>query len=216
MAFPKNLPERLLQSIRTTYRRSTRQAMYALHALVADLAQTLADAWEEYVETYWPLDTAPGWILDLHWGQKYDVQRDGMSDADYRLFIRGAILLLASYGTRDQVLEILLLLLPPAASVEFTELFPKAWSVTITGVPLADQLPVINFLRRNPAVAGVRKTPARGFATAGEQGLAVAADPVVLTYDSISLGGVPIAAGFGSASIVVPTATAGWAHVAEI
>lgn len=216
MPFLRDLVGLIDQSLRSTYRKTATNAIRAYQTLQSQLAQAISDAYEEYLEEYYPLAVAPAWILNPHWGPKFDVPRNGLSDAEYRLYIQGQALLIESAGERDPILNIILLLLP-GASVEFNEFFPKAWTVTITGLPLATILPVVNFLRRNPPVDGARKTPAKGYATAGEQGLILAVDPVVLTYDSVSLGGVPIAAGFGTANpVVVPTPTAGWAHVAEI
>lgn len=138
----------------------------------------LAEAMVEYSEESWPLQTASGWVLDEHWGPYHNLQRNGLSDVDYRLVIRAKRLLNKSWGSADQALEILRLLLPTAV-LEFTPFYPKAWVVNITGVDIATTVPALNFMEKKPSPQG------GGFSVCGDNGIAIVSDPQALNYSSI-------------------------------
>lgn len=171
-----------------------------------------ADALEEYSSTSWPLATASGWVLDQHWGPYHDLERNGMTDADYRLYIHAKRRLNKSWGSADQALDIFGLLLP-TATLTFTPFYPKAWVVTITSVDMATSAPAVKFMTKKPSPQG------GGFSVAGDNGLAVIVDPVALNYSSVyGVIGVDyvVTGWYGSVYGVGGGAQAGHAHVAGI
>lgn len=117
MAFLSDLTARLTQTIQTLYRAVENNVMAALYQSGLELSDDIAEALVEYVETSYPLQTASGWVLDDHWGPKFNVPRNGLSDADYRLYIQAQALLILSAGRPDEILNILRILLPPAATL---------------------------------------------------------------------------------------------------
>lgn len=128
-----------MQAVLTLYRRAAANVMREWYRTLYRLSDSTALALEEYVEQSYPLDTASTWVLDQHWGPKFNVPRNGLNDADYRLFIKAQALLIVSAGRPDEILTILRLLLPTALPMLFTPLYPKAWIINIDGVPLTDE-----------------------------------------------------------------------------
>jgi hypothetical protein len=169
----------------------------------------LGEALVEESEVTWPLATASGFVLDNHWGPWHGLQRNGQTDADYRLYTQAKRMLMRSWGSADQCLEIFQFLLP-AATVTWTPFYPKNWIVTITGVSLAAAAPAVLFMTKMPSPVG------GGFSVCGDNGIAVIADPVVFSYSSVH-GAVPPSVGwYSSVYGASGSAEAGWAHVAAI
>lgn len=170
------------------------------------------EALEEFSSTSWPLDTASGWVLDQHWGPYHNLQRNGQSDADYRLYIHAKRLLNRSWGAADQALGIFQLLLP-AATLTFTPFYPKAWTITITGVTMAAAAPAILFMTKRPSPLG------GGFSVCGDNGIAVITDPECFNYSSVyGVMGVDyqVTGFFGSVYGPGGGVQAGYAHAAGI
>lgn len=187
---------------------------------ILNLAQVLplqfldacAEALVEYIETDWPLATAAGWVLDDHWGPYHNLQRNGLSDTDYRLFIRAKRLLNRSWGAADQALTIFRLLLP-TSTLAFTPWYPKAWTITITGVSMAVAAPAVNFMTKKPSPQG------GGFSVCGDNGTAVIVDPECFNYSSVyGVIGVDylVTGWFSSVYGAGGGVQAGYAHVAAI
>jgi hypothetical protein len=173
------------------------------------MLDALGEALVEQSEVTWPLATASGFVLDNHWGPWHGLARNGQTDADYRLYTHAKRMLMRSWGSADQALEIFQFLLP-AATVTWTPFYPKNWIVTITGVSLAAAAPAILFMTKQPSPQG------GGFSVCGDNGLAVIADPVVFSYSSV-YGPVPTSVGwYSSVYGASGSAEAGWAHVAAI
>ena len=168
----------------------------------------LAEAVQETAEVARPLATAASWVLDQHWGPWHSLQRNGQSDADYRLYIRAKRLLMRSWGSADQALEIFQMLLP-GATVTWTPAYPKAWTITITGVDMATAAPAVLFMTKLPSPLG------GGFSVCGDNGQAVIADADVFSFSSVH-GPVPTSAGWYSSVHGAVAGSAGWAHVAAI
>lgn len=200
--------ERLLPAIKTLYRRKSDNIIRLWYQMLYELGDTIGEALLEYRDNF-GLATAPGWLLDEHWGPKYDIpDRNGLNDADYRLYIQASILLITSNGRADEILTILRLLLPGATTIDFTPFYPKSWIVTVLGVDIATAELAFKFLSTGPSPEG------GGFATAGEVGLGVVADPEVLTYSSLH-GVVTIAGGWSSFYGPSGSTEAGYAHAEE-
>jgi len=168
----------------------------------------VGDALTEMMEVSRPLSTASGWVLDQHWGPWHNLQRNGQSDADYRRYTYAKRLLMRSWGAADQAIEIFKYLLP-AATVTWTPAYPKAWTITITGVSMADAAPAVLFMTKQPSPKG------GGFSVCGDNGAAVIADADVFSYSSVH-GPVPTSAGWYSSTHGAVAGEAGWAHVAAI
>lgn len=169
-------------------------------------------ALEEYSDTSWPLATASAWVLDEHWGPFHNLQRNGMSDADFRLYCQAKRLLNQSWGAADQVLEIIMLLLP-TATVTWTPWYPKAWDVTITGVPMSDSAAVLTFLEKKPSPDG------GGFSVCGDNGVGIIVDPDMFNYSSVyGVIGVDydVTGWFSSVYGAGGGTQAGYAHVGAI
>ena len=168
----------------------------------------VGDALTEMMEVSRPLATASGWVLDEHWGPWHNLQRNGQSDADYRRYTYARRLLMRSWGAADQAIEIFKYLLP-VATVTWTPAYPKAWTITITGVSMADAAPAVLFMTKQPSPKG------GGFSVCGDNGAAVIADADVFSYSSVH-GAVPTSAGWYSSTHGAVAGAAGWAHVAAI
>lgn len=174
--------------------------------------QALAEAVEQMAETDYPLPTAAAWVLDEHWGPLHNVQRNGATDARFRVFVRAKRLLNASWGAADQVLDILTLLLPAAGTI-FTPYYPKAWVIQLTGVAMADAAEVLAFLSKKPSPLG------GGFSVCGDNGFALVTDPECFNYSSVyGVIGVDylVTGFFGSVYGPGGGVQAGYAHVAAI
>ena len=172
----------------------------------------LAEAMQEYAEVNWPLDTAAGWVLDDHWGPYHNLQRNGLSDSDYRLYIHAKRLLNRSWGSADQALTIFRLLLP-TATLAFSPFYPKAWTINIGGVDMATAQAALSFMEKKPSPAG------GGFSVCGDNGQAIVVDPECFNYSSVygTIGVDYVVTGWFS-SVYGPGGgvQAGYAHVAAI
>ncbi len=192
-----------------------RQATNVLNLLV-NLGYAALDAQgealTEMMETSWPLTTASGWVLDEHWGPYHDLQRNGQSDADYRLYIRAKRLLNRSWGSADQALAIFKLLLP-TADLSFVPYYPKAWVINITGVDMATAAPAVLFMTKKPSPQG------GGFSVCGDNGFSIVVDPECFNYSSVygTLGvEYDVTGWFGSVYGAGGGTQAGYAHVQQI
>lgn len=191
---------------------TSRNILNLATVLTYQFLDALADAIYEQAEVSWPLATASGWVLDEHWGPYHGIQRNGMADGDYRLYIRAKRLLNRSWGSADQALEIFRLLLP-AATLTFTPFYPKAWIINITGVDMATAAPAVNFMTKKPSPLG------GGFSVCGDNGVAVIVDPESLNFSSIyGVMGVDydVTGWYGSIYGAGGGAQTGWAHVQGI
>lgn len=174
--------------------------------------QALAEAVKQMDETDYPLPTAAAWVLDQHWGPMHNVQRNGATDARFRVFVQAKRLLNASWGAADQVLDILFLLLPAAGTV-FTTYYPKAWTIQLLGVDMAQAAEVLAFLSKKPSPLG------GGFSVCGDNGFAIVIDPECFNYSSVyGVIGVDyvVTGWFGSVYGPGGGVQAGYAHVAQI
>lgn len=174
--------------------------------------QALTQALDEMATTDYPLATAAGWVLDEHWGPMHNVQRNGGTDAEFRVFVQAKRLLNVSWGAADQALNIIALLLPAAGTI-FTPYYPKAWTIAITGVPMADTAEVLAFLSKKPSPLG------GGFSVCGDNGFALVTDPDCFNYSSVyGVLGVDydVTGFFGSVYGAGGGTQAGYAHVAAI
>ena len=197
-----------LQPLVPTVWRRVADNLYNISFLVMNQGMdAVAQALHEYIEA-WPIDTAPGWVLDTHWGPYHNLQRNGLSDADYRVFIHAKRLLNKSWGAGDQALEIFHLLLP-TAFLSFTYAAPKSWTINILGVDMAQAAPAIAFMEKGPSPEG------GGFSAAGDNGNAVISDGKVFSFNSVH-GVAPPSIGWYSSVHGAVGDTAGWAHVAKI
>lgn len=170
--------------------------------------QALAEAVDQMAETDYPLPTAAGWVLDQHWGPMHNVQRNGATDARFRVFVQAKRLLNASWGAADQVLDILTLLLPAAGTI-FTPYYPKAWIIQLTGVNMSQAAEVLAFLSKKPSPLG------GGFSVCGDNGFGLVTDPQCFNYSSV-YGAVTVTGFFGSVYGPGGGVQAGYAHVAQI
>ena len=170
------------------------------------------EALEEFSSTSWPLDTASGWVLDRHWGPYHNMQRNGLSDADFRLYLHAKRLLNKSWGAADQALGIFRLLLP-MSTLSFTPYYPKAWIINIGNVDLATAAGALKFMEKRPSPLG------GGFSVCGDNGLAVVTDKHAFNYSSVyGVNGVDyeVTGWFGSVYGAGGGDQAGYAHVQQI
>lgn len=199
--------ETLAPWVPTVLRRSATNLINLAHLVQFEAMDAVAEALEEFSDE-WPIATAPGWLLDSHWLPYHNLQRNGLDDAEVRQFIHAKRLLNKSWGAGDQILDILAVLLPGAGLV-FSYFAPKAWTVDITGVTMAEAAQALAFVRKNPSPQG------GGFSAAGDNGMAIVADKEVLTFSS-TYGAVDIAGWFSSVYGPSGSDEAGWAHVAKV
>lgn len=100
--------------------------------------QKLEDAaWE--VILYRTLNTNPATGTAYAVGVQLDIigrivgrPRQGLSDSDYLIAIRGQIRINRSCGTPNDIIEVAILSLPPGYDFDYTELYPAAILVSIT------------------------------------------------------------------------------------
>jgi hypothetical protein len=202
--------DRYKDMIRTQWRRSDTNKIAAFLRLMADGGEATAKAIGQLLDSSFPLQTASGWILDTHWGPFYATQRNGFTDAKYRLFLLAKRRLNSASGNVDQLLVILRELLPAATSILWTPFYPKQWVVTVSGVPLDETASVFTFLAKHPSPIG------GGYSVAGDLGIGVAGDTFVLTFADVD-DEVPLSAWFADADgDPVGSPTAGWAHVEQL
>lgn len=200
----------LLGKIPTLFRRVQRNLFAEWHRILYEIADVRAEALEQFISTSWPLNTASGWVLDQHWGPYHDIERNGMDDDTFRLYVRAKRMLNHSWGAADQGLKILRFLLGPVPTLVFTFWGNKHWTIEIGGVDMADTAQALEFMRKRPSPQG------GGFSVAGDNGMAKTWDGEVMAFSSL-VGPVPIT-GFFSSSTGIPSggAEAGWAHVVPI
>lgn len=200
--------EDLLPLVPTVFRRKATNLINLTILAYDEAMDAVAESLDEYLQA-WPIDTAPGWLLDSHWGPYHNLARNGLSDADYRIYIHAKRLLNKSWGAGDQALEIFHLLLP-TADLSFTYSPPKAWTINITGVDMATAAPAVLFMQKGPSPVG------GGFSAAGDNANAVVSDPVVFSFNSVH-GLLPPSVGwYSSVYGASGGAEAGWAHVEKI
>lgn len=208
MAIFRRYVEDLLPLVPTVWRRKATNvfnlAFEVMHMGLDAVAQSL----EEYVES-WPIDTAPTWVLDLHWGPYHNLARNGMSDATYRLYIHAKRRLNRSWGSATQALDIFALLLKDA-QLSFTYAAPKSWTINISGVDMATAAPAVLFMQKNPSPLG------GGFSVAGDNGNAVIADIDVFSFNSVHDVVPPSAGWYSSVYGASGGVEAGWAHVVKV
>lgn len=211
MAIFRRFVDNLLPLVPTVLRRQATNIINLAHRVAFEAQDAIAQALQEYVDA-WDIDNAPGWLLDQHWLPYHNLQRNGLSDADCRVFIHAKRLLNKSWGSGDQALEIFQMLLP-TATLTFSYAPPKSWVVNITGVDMADTLLALAFMEKKPSPIG------GGFSVAGDNGVAVVVDKNAFNYSSVYgvIGVDYVVTGFFS-SVYGPSGglEAGWAHVAKI
>ena len=211
MAIFRRFVDDLLPLVPTVLRRKATNIINLAHRVAFEAQDAIAQALQEYVDA-WDIDNAPGWLLDQHWLPYHNLQRNGLSDADCRVFIHAKRLLNKSWGSGDQALEIFQMLLP-TATLTFSYAPPKSWVVNITGVDMADTLLALAFMEKKPSPIG------GGFSVAGDNGVAVVVDKNAFNYSSVYgvIGVDYVVTGFFS-SVYGPSGglEAGWAHVAKI
>lgn len=212
MAIFRGYADRLVEKLPTVYKKIRNNVVRLLYETTGEGLDTVARALQAYGDTSWPLATASAWVLDQHWGPYLNVARGGLSDADFRLYLRAKKLLNRSWGAADQALTILQMLLP-AADLQFNYWPAKAWEIVITGVDMATAGPALAFMRKNPSPQG------GGFSVAGDNGYATIIDPETFNYGSVyGVMGVDyqVTGWFGSVYGAGGGVQAGYAHVAPI
>ncbi len=208
MAIFRRFVEDVFPLVPTVLRRMRLNVINITYETFYTAQDAVAQALEEYVDA-WPIDTAPGWVLDIHWGPYHNLARNGMSDADYRLYIHAKRMLNISWGSANQALSIFALLLP-AAGLTFSYFAPKSWVINITGVTMAQAAPAVLFMTKRPTPEG------GGFSVAGDNGTAVIADADVFSFNSIYNVVPPSDGWYSSIYGASGGVEAGWAHVAMI
>ena len=199
--------EDLLPLVPTIWRRKADNLFNITFNVFDQAMDSVAEALSEYIEA-WPIDTAPGWLLDSHWGPYHNILRNGLDDATFRIYIHAKRLLNKSWGAGDQALEIFHLLLP-TADLSFSYSPPKAYAINISGIDMIDTLDALKFMTKGPSPEG------GGFSAAGDNGTAVIADKIVFSFNSV-YGVAPPSIGWYSSFHGAVADTAGWAHVVAI
>ncbi len=199
--------EDLLPLVPTIWRRKADNLFNITFNVFDQEMDSVAEALSEYIEA-WPIDTAPGWLLDAHWGPYHNILRNGLDDATFRIYIHAKRLLNKSWGAGDQALEIFHLLLP-TADLSFSYSPPKAYTINISGIDMVDTLDALKFMEKGPSPEG------GGFSAAGDNGTAVIADKIVFSFNSV-YGVAPPSIGWYSSVHGAVADTAGWAHVVAI
>lgn len=208
MAIFRRFVEDVFPLVPTVLRRVATNLMNITYKVYFQGHDAVAEALEEYVVA-WPIDTAPGWVLDTHWGPYHSLQRNGMTDADYRTYIHAKRMLNVSWGAGDQALKIFKRLLP-TAGLTFSYFAPKSWVIDITGVDMAEAAAALKFMTKRPSPEG------GGFSVAGDNGLAVVADKKVFSYSTVYGPAPPSAGWFSSVYGASGGDEAGWAHLTQI
>lgn len=209
MAIFRAYVEDLWPKVPTLLRRFSRNIINITAQQMFAAQDVIAEALEDFIDTRWPIATASRWIIDEHWLPYHNLQRNGTTDEEARLYIRAKRVLNRSWGSADQALEIFTILLPPAAALTFSYFAPKSWVVNITGVTMAEAALAVAFMRKNPSPQG------GGFSVAGDNGVAVVVDAESLNFSSIH-GAVTITGFYGSIHGVGGGAQTGWAHAVGI
>ena len=84
--------EDLLPLVPTIWRRKADNLFNITFNVFDQAMDSVAEALSEYIEA-WPIDTAPGWLLDAHWGPYHNILRNGLDDATFRIYIHAKRLL---------------------------------------------------------------------------------------------------------------------------
>ncbi len=200
---------RYFEAVPTILRRKADNVIRMWVKVLTEGATASAEALSEFVDTSYPLQTATSWVLDEHWGPLYGIQRNGLSDADLRMFLLAKRRLNRSTGNVDGLLVMLRELLPGASSITWTPYYPKEWEVQVSGVPVADSGLVFEFIRKRPSPEG------GGYSVAGDLGIGIAFDPVVMSFSSV-LGAGTVTGSWPSIYGASGSAEAGWAHAVPI
>lgn len=208
MAIFRSYVEDLIPLLPTIWRKKADNILRLTLQVYYGAQDAVAQALEEYIDA-WPIDTAAGWVLDDHWLPYHNLPRNGLTDAQARVFIHAKRLLNKSWGSGEQALQIFRVLLPPAAAMTFSYLAPKSWTVNITGVTLAETAKAITFMTKKPSPEG------GGFSVCGDNGVAVVSDLEVFSYSSVH-GAVTVAGFYGSVYGAGGGVQAGFAHAAGI
>lgn len=200
---------RYFEAVPTVLRRKADNVIRMWIKVLTEGATASAQALSEFVDTSYPLQTASAWVLDQHWGPLYGIQRNGLTDAVLRQFLLSKRRLNRSTGNVDGLLVMLRELLPGASSITWTPYYPKEWEVVVAGVPLADSGLVFEFIRKRPSPQG------GGYSVAGDLGVGIAFDPVVMSFSSIH-GAATVTGSWSSIHGASGSAEAGWAHAVPI
>lgn len=209
MAVFRDYTARLLHLVPTILRRRADNVLYLWHRVLYEGAEKVAEALQEFGDVSYPLDTASGWVLDEHHGPYQNLQRNGMDDATYRLYIRAKRMLNHSWGAADQALVILRFLLGPKPTLDFTFWGNKHWEIAIGDADLAETAQALEFMRKRPSPEG------GGFSVAGDNGWGKTWDANVMCFSSIQ-GPVSITGSWSSIQGPSGGLEAGWAHVVPI
>lgn len=208
MPFFRRFVDDLMDRVPTLFRRVPKNVFLLWHQIAYEAADAKAAAFDEYITTSWPLNTASGWVLDQHWGPYHNIERNGMNDADFRLYVRAKRMLNYSWGAADQALKILRFLLP-LSTLEFTPWGGKHWEIAIGDAQLADTEQALEFMRKKPSPQG------GGFSVCGDNGWAKTWDKNVMAFSSL-VGPVDVEGFFSSLQGPSGGDEAGWAHVVPI
>lgn len=208
MAIFRSYVEDLIPLLPTVLRKKADNILRLALQVYYEAQDAVAEALAEYIDA-WPIDTAPGWVLDEHWLPYHNLQRNGSTDAEARTYIHAKRMLNKSWGSGEQALQLFRMLLPPAAVLTFSYFAPKAWVVNITGVTMAQSASAISFMTKKPSPEG------GGFSVCGDNGVAVIVDAEVFSYSSVH--GVIASDGFFSSIHGASGGIeAGWAHAAGV
>ena len=200
---------RYLDGLKTLLRRRADNVVRLWVQTLTEGATANGEAYQEFVDTSYPLQTASGWVLDQHWGPLYNLDRNGLTDAEFRLYGLAKRQLNIASGNVDDLLSILRGLLPGAAPIVWTPYYPKTWEVVISGVPLATAGLVLEFLRKRPSPEG------GGYSVCGDNGVGIAFDAIVMSFSSVH-GAATVTGSFSSTHGASGSAEAGWAHAVPI
>ena len=200
---------RYLDGVKTLLRRRADNIVRLWVQTLTEGATANGEAYQEFVDTSYPLQTASGWVLDQHWGPLYNLDRNGLTDAEFRLYGLAKRQLNIASGNVDDLLSILRGLLPGAAPIIWTPYYPKTWEVVISGVPLATAGLVLEFLRKRPSPEG------GGYSVCGDNGVGIAFDAAVMSFSSTH-GAATVTGSFSSVHGASGSAEAGWAHAVPI
>lgn len=186
----------LLSTVRAVFRRAG-NGVYVIQQTFYDGLQ-LVDAMLEQVATKRNVVDCPGYYLDSHFGPLVDVQRNAMHDDQYRLAVLIRMLALRTAGATNQLLYITRYIMGPGPIIKFKAYYPKAWVITVLGgdpVKFALAAPLMD-----------------GLATAGENGVILAVDPLVWAPNSVHGPVNPAGMGWFSSVYGPVVDAAGMAH----
>jgi hypothetical protein len=108
----------------------------------------------QQVATLRGIDTASGQQLD-NLGALVGQQRQGMSDADYRLRIRARLLINRSSGTTPELIAVFELLAPPGAVIAIRNESPATVVAAVDGAAVPNA-PELNAVLQTAKAGGVR------------------------------------------------------------